>query len=346
MRKFLTRSLLFVLPPGLIFCVIVFLYYKRDVYADFAHTRDLNWRYYFQQLGDLSTKKLHASSTGYNSFVFGSSRSCSIYACYLQKHLQGSEFFHYANWNEPIGGICAKLRSVDSLGYPVRNAVIYLDATLSFEGNGCVSPADHFVLTGKSKKEYLLDHFRSFFSSLDSDKLKILAGIPVNGKIFPNDIFDPVKNDYNHYCSEEVTSQYSQLSDNSSIRKKVDSLVTAGYMFKRPSAQQYCPVQISEKEEQYLARIASILNTHQSRFWVILTPLYDQKKLHPSDSMLLRKYFGDNLYDFSGINSITNNIYNFPDRHHFHAGISKLIMDSVVLNNTKPQLLAGTEKDY
>jgi hypothetical protein len=344
MKKFVKRLFFFFLPAAVLFSVTVFLYYKRDVYADFEHTEDLNWRYFFQQLGDLSTKKLLASSVPYNSFIFGSSRSCSIYACYLQKHQKGSEYFHYGNWNESIGGICSKLRTVDSLGYPIRNVVMYLDATVSFEGNGSVNPSDHYLLTGEKKQQYIIRHFKSFFSNLDADKLKILLGIPVSGGIYPNDILDPVRNDYNHLCSEEVISKYSQVKDDAAMRRIVDSLSQSGFMHPRPKIQQYCDEQIGSDEQRYLKNIAGIFSRHQTRFWIIMTPLYDQKKLHPSDSSLLRKYFGQNVYDFSGINVITDNIYNFPDRHHFHASISKAIMDSVVLRSKTPKLVAEDRK--
>jgi len=67
MKRFILKNIVFfgilfmaALPPTL-------LYINRDVYEDFGHHKNYSWKYNFQGLGDISTKKLLQSSLPYNS---------------------------------------------------------------------------------------------------------------------------------------------------------------------------------------------------------------------------------------------------------------------------------------
>src|SRR5688572_29734966 len=145
MKRFILKNLVFfgilflaALPPTL-------LYVNQDVYEDFGYHKNYSWKYNFQGLGDIATKKLLQSSLPYNSFIFGSSRSAELYACYLNKKIDNSFFFHYSNWFETIGGIYAKLRLIDSLNYEIDNVVIYVDTDgITFKGDGRISDAEHY----------------------------------------------------------------------------------------------------------------------------------------------------------------------------------------------------------
>jgi hypothetical protein len=308
------------------------IYIKRDVYADFGNHNNYRWKYYFQQLGDISTKKLlKNSSIKYNSFVFGSSRSTSIYACYLQKEIPGSKFFHYANWNETIGGIYAKLRLIDSLGYNIDNAFIYFDTDFTFAGNGHCLPADHYLLTQKSKFSYYKSHFNSFYKNFSYSKLRILFGMEVNGKVFPNKTSDLHTNDYNHCCSSpEVIENYGKVIDNQHYKHRIDSMKASGFLYPRSDSIIYNQEKISEGEKLLLKRMLNIFKKHNTNYYIVITPIYDQCKFHPHDSALLYSLFGKNIYDFSGVNEITKDEYNYPDRKHFQPYITKIIIDSIL----------------
>ena len=106
--------------------ILILMYLNKDPYLDFGVYSDYSWKYRFQQMGDLGTKKLLTKSkSSYNSFILGSSRTTGIYACYLEKINTNAKFFHYVNFNESIGGIYSKLYLLDSLGYSLDNIIIY-----------------------------------------------------------------------------------------------------------------------------------------------------------------------------------------------------------------------------
>ena len=331
MKNFLNKLALFILPIVVLVVTALFFYIKRDVYSDFGEKNDFAWKYNFQQLSDISTKKLLSSDKKYNSFIFGSSRSCSIYGCYLESKIPDSKFFHYANWNEPIGGILAKLRYLDAQNYDLKNVVMYIDTDYTFDGKAEASPMDHYLILGESKFYYYYKHLISFFTNFSTEKLKILMGEGEKVSSFVNSKLDVNTNDFNHVCSAEEIKKYSYVQSNGDYKHRLDSLKKAGFMYERPRIQPYRSSQISEEEEVMIKEIAIILDKHNTQYTVVLTPLYDQQKLSKKDFNILKKYFKNNLHDFSGKNKYTEDFYNYPDRIHFQNYISKEIMDSVVV---------------
>ena len=333
MKKLLKRLFIISFPLLLAYSFLTYLYFKRDPYFDFGTYKNYSWKYVYQSLGDLSTKKLLISKKKYNSFIFGSSRTAGLYACYLQKKIKNSIFFHYANWSETIGGICAKMELLDSLGYKLDNIFIYIDDDYTFAYSGyCNAGFDHYLLTKENKYSYYFNHFKSFvFPPYDIDKIKILLGYQSNSDIIPFKEYDLETNDL-HLCTDSLIINYGNCNMEKSHIKKIDSLKKCGFLYKRSVTQKYNEKQISLNEEQILRKIKALLDKHKSKYYIVITPLYDQFKLDTSDIQFLNKLFGKNVYDFSGINNITNNEYNYPDRKHFLPYISKIIVDSIVIN--------------
>jgi hypothetical protein len=339
MKRFVIKNIFFfgillivVLPPTL-------LYVERDVYEDFGYHKNYSWKYNFQGLGDIATKKLLQSSKPYNSFIFGSSRSAELYACYLNKKIDHSCFFHYANWFETIGGIYAKLRLLDSLKYNIDNVVIYLDTDgTTFKDEGRISPTEHYLLTNQSRANYCFTHYKMFFSALTLDKMKILLGLKVTGMVFPNWESDPITNDHRHICSDRILEEYGKTEMDQAYVRKIDSLKRIGVLFKRSNlTYKNKERQISFSEEKVLLKIKGLLKKHNTNYYIVITPLYDQMKFDCIDMQILGSIFGRNLYDFSGVNEITNNEYNYLDGLHFRPCISKQMIDSILADNSTRQ---------
>lgn len=313
--------------------LLIIPYIHSDPYMDYGKKQNYSWKYSFQQLGDISTKKLLNSSTKYNSFIFGSSRSTSLYACYLNEIFPDSRFFHYANWSETIGGICNKLDLIDSLGYRIDNVIIYIDTDATFQGKGKCNITDHYLVTKSGKFDYLKSHLVSFYLNMTFDKIKILFGCKISGAIFPNWNSDLTTNDPNHSCNDpDILLNYSKINDSQKLRDKIDSLRTRGFFYKRPLAQQYKEDQISESEKNILLKIKKLFTIHSTKYYIVITPLYDQLKFSCGDQEILTILFDNRLFDFSGINRYTNNEYNYLDERHFQPYISKCMIDSIIMH--------------
>ena len=332
MRRFAAMLLSF-LSPFLFFLMVVGIrYYQTDPYFDFGPYPNYSWKYNFQILGDLSTKKLLESDKNYNSFIFGSSRSTAYYACYLEHQLPGSRFFHFASWTESIGGMEKRFRLIDSLGMHAANVFFIIDPDFTFLNDGSISPMDHYLLTGKSRFTYLAEqHFKQFLDKPSRDKTAIFSGQLPSGATLVNWSSDLRTNDANHTCSPEVLDAYKinkPISD--SLRRK---LYESGAMHPRSGIVKYLPDQISKSEEFSLMAISDLIRKHHSNCRVIINPAYEQVKLSRRDSLLLRKYLGNFIYDFSGINRFTLNERNYTDGKHFQHHTGKEILDEVFKGN-------------
>ena len=84
-----------------------------------------------------------------------------------------------------------------------------------------------------------------------------------------------------------------------------------------------------------LNEIQRIFAKHHTDFKIILSPNYEQEKLNPADRELLNTFFGkSNIYDFSGINSFTNNTDNYYETAHYKPQVCDSIMAIVYGKST------------
>ena len=161
---------------------------------------------------------------------------------------------------------------------------------------------------------------------MNMDKLKILLGLKIEGEGFPNWESDPYTNDPYQVCNDSAIAHYSDINESEDHINKIDSLRKTGFLYERRDKPGYLSEQISDPEKSNLWSIKSLFEKHNTNHYVIITPLYDQNKFSASDQKILEECFVHRLYDFSGVNDFTNNVYNYPDRAHFQRYISKSIL--------------------
>jgi len=327
MRKFIHKIILLFSITNSFLIIFVYLYIKTDPYQDFGIHDNYSWKYFFQSLGDISTKKLVKNKKNYDSYIFGSSRTTGFYACYIQKKINKSNFFYYGNWNESIGGVYSKIDYINKSGNQIKNIFIILDTDYSFEGDGKAKDYDHYLITKTNKIKYLKDHFFAFFSK--TSNLKILFGFKPKPKLFPNWTSDIKTNDVNHICSSFDFNSYGRKEILKSDSFKIDSLLINNF-YNRQVQKKYLSPQISEIEFKMLQDIKSILTKNKTNYYIIIAPLYNQMKFNKLDSLKLVTVFAENIYDFSGVNEFTQNQYNYTDLKHFRDIISRQIIDSVL----------------
>lgn len=329
MKKFLKTLFYFTILPFCFFLNLVYLYLKQDPFEDFSKKNNYSWQYTFQSLGDLSTKKILDTKYKYNSFIFGSSRSISLHACYLQNKIPDSKFLHYASWTETIGGIYAKLHLLDSLNFDLKNVIIYIDTDVSFQNDGNCRDNDHFLLTKKNKYDSYYSHFQSFIPP-NIDQLKILFNKKPSNKTYAGWQSDLITNDANHYCSDSSIIGYGKIHYNEKYNLRIDAKIKSGFFKKIPSKPQFLKSQISGDEEKLLDKILLLFLNKKTNYKIVITPLYNQKVFAESDFAILNSKFGKRLFDFSGKNIFTENKNNYADKIHFSDLVSKTIIDSVL----------------
>lgn len=333
MHRFLRQIIRFALVLFALLLVPALLYIRLDPYRDMDKYNNYSWEYNFQLLGDLNTKKFLRGKHTYDSFIFGSSRTGGLYACYLNTLFPGASFYQYANWSEKIEGIEAKLALLQEENIPIKNAVVYLDTDYTFLGTGTMQSDDHYRLTGKSAFSYYIEHFFQFYVHFNLNKLKILWGKQPVKKFHPNWHSDLITNDMNHTCADSVWQKHYGDTLTAEQVAEIDDRIKNGFFYQRATEQQYAGDQISIHERKMLEHIREIFRKNHTNYYVVITPIYDQVKFSLADREILHELFGDRVYDFSGINAFTENPYNFRrDRKHFRPYVSYRMMHEILGN--------------
>ena len=278
--------------------------------------------------GDISTKLYLANvdKYKYDSFVFGSSRATAhtskTWKTYLDKN---SVPFSFGGWNESIIAIYRRIKLIDSINKPINNAFFVLDIDWAFNNGPIIS--DHYLITGKSKYRYYLDDYITYLQS------PMLILTSVDYKIFhkkraymegfigmqEND-WDPVNNDWMVNSEAEINAD--------SVKYYKGSLAS---FYKRPAIQQFSRRRIDETSKNYLRKIMGLLKKHHTSYKIVIAPLYDQVKLNRQDRKTMNDIFGsEQIYDYSGINDITNNMFNFnSDVLHYRKKVGDLIFKEI-----------------
>ena len=99
---------------------------------------------------------------------------------------------------------------------------------------------------------------------------------------------------------------------------------------KRDSVQKFSPVAIKENQKVLLTNIRSVFRNHQTNYKIVISPLYNQLKLNPADLKYMKELFGENnVYDFSGINKITEDYRNYYEPSHYRPDVANEIMKEI-----------------
>lgn len=326
MKKFLLRIFYFFLPLFLFFV----LYVVVDPFKVIMPYKEYLSEYVMLHRGFVSTKVYlsNIEDQGYDSFIFGSSRSCSHTSKKWEEFLPEKNVpFSYGSWNEPIEGIYKKLKLINDIGRPIKNAFIVIDGDRTFVDGGSNTVAkDHFLVSGKSWFSFHWYYFTQYLdlkmivASIDYSLFKTRRGYMDNFVGMKTGDIDPVNNDWLPKSEEKI------VKDSVGYYKKC-----LHKFYKRPEKQTFYKKNIGTTDKEYLIKIKGLFEKHNTDYHAVIAPLYDQKKLHFDDKACLDSVFGsERVHDYSGINSITDNVYNYgADVIHYRKRVGDLIFREI-----------------
>jgi hypothetical protein len=239
--------------------------------------------------------------------------------------------YHFDASAESIFGIAKKLQFLAAQKVKVRNALFVID-------NGALNKADNsaghiFVkapcISGESTIAFQVDFLKDFF---DYDFLRALMDFKITGKIKDYMTKDFLLDD-RPFFYDYVTNEVQLSSYNALIQKDTAAYYGSrrGIFYARDTTVQKISAPVIKKEQlKLLHEIKEALNANQTSYKIVISPLYDQKKLNPADLQILQQLFGsNNVFDFSGINSFTNSRYNYYETSHYRPPIADSIMKIV-----------------
>ncbi len=267
----------------------------------------------------------------YDSFIFGNSRSIFYQVSDWETKLPlASKCFHFDASGESVWGLNNKIMYIDSLGTKINNALIIIDYSTLFQDK---PRSGHLFITSPlltKKSNYLEFHITFFKAFLSPIFLYAYLDFKINGKIKPymreKYLLDDTPIDYQKQTNEVQLKYFEELIEHNQY---YDSK-RLSFFYSRDTIQTYSQIAINKNQRLLLENIHNILTKQKTKFKIVISPLYDQKKLNSTDLSYLANLFGaDNVFDFSGINEFTNDYRNYYENSHYRPHIAKEIINII-----------------
>jgi hypothetical protein len=328
MKQFITRlinfSLIGIIPLLAVFST--YLYF--DPFKVLRHYNDYSYPYVIPNRDYISTTMFinNYKKNNYNSFILGSSRTLAFRPNSWRVYLSPKDTpFLFDASNESIYGIYTKLKYLDLHKVEIKNALLLLCRDASFsntknhKGHLFIK---HPATSGEGNIAFQFVFFKAYLSpkflfnfycyKILGTYKPFMVGYIENRKI----TYDTLTNEIN------VIDQETEI-----IQNPAEYYAKRKNLFYERTGEKTDSLQrITKKHIFMLQEIKRILNKNNTKYKVVLSPLYDQVKFNPSDLSLLKKEFGNNLYDFTGKNSFTDNITNYYETNHFRPRVGDRIL--------------------
>ncbi len=264
----------------------------------------------------------------YDSFILGSSRSLAFLTEDWITYIGASTPFHFDAFGESLFGVWATVKFMDRLDTPIRNVLFILDPLLLRNVTGAegLVVKHHPDISGLPRVKFYFKFLRRYLSEgffiryLDLKLFKTYR--PYMKKYIGPHHFscDPVTNDcLLGWRDEMIAADPENYFSDKALFYPRDHLEKRGY-----------GVMIKERQLLMLREINAVFKNHHTNFKIVISPLYDQQKIHHSDLESLRSVFGaGNVYDYSGVNPLTSDVKNYYEPQHYRPDVARAILREI-----------------
>jgi len=350
MKKFITQLTRFSLIPvtTTLILLIPYLYYDPFQvvykYKSFYVSGEPRYVTLNYDYVDIETFINNNPIYKYNSFIIGNSRSRFYEMDTWSNYIHSDKCFHFNASAETLFGISKKVEFLHARNVQISNVLIILDYS-TLEG---ISNSDghlfikHPILSGQNMRDFQLEFFKTYFSF---SFLRAYLDFKTSGKIKDymktGALLDDTPVDYNLKYNEMNLKVFEDKikADPAKYYNKKRMIP----FYQRDTIQKFSPEVIKKEQIIMLNKIINIFKIHSTNFKIVINPLYDQLKLNRKDVDVLNGIFGsENVYDFSGINSITSDYHNYYENSHYRPHAADEIMKLIYQNEQS----TGGNKGY
>jgi hypothetical protein len=325
----LIKKLFFFCLP---FLIIFSAYFIIDPFMVLYNYDDYNKKFYIHKnLDFVSTEKYFKNSKKhiFDSFIFGSSTSLYFSPTIWKEHLNSSnEVFSFNASGEHITGIWSKINYINLHGRHIKNALLIFDVKDTFGKFINDNPIfmKHYAIYPTNKISF---HYKYFLNFINFRFLVPFIHYELTHKFYPYMDQTLIKE---FYYSDPITNEYFNVGILNEIRQ--DSL---SYYEKREKnfgtrtgKFLQADTQLQVEYINMLMDIKNIFNQNHTNFRIIICPAYNQISFNKIDLETIQSIFGiQNVFDFSGINEITEKKSNYYDEFHFKKFVGNNILDTV-----------------
>jgi len=335
MKKFIFRFIIFVFPIMVLLILSILFYIINDPFEvvwkykyQFVSTKNyqisLNRDFQSTQLFLMNYKK-----NKYNSFILGNSRSLFYLTETWNKYINGN-CFHFDASKESLYGINCKLNLINELNLNIKNVMIIMDVDVlkqvkNTEGHLFIK---HPILSKESYLSFQYEMFKGFFPKT----MIAYTDLFFNGKKKYMSKYGIIDNLWKHdFKSNQL--KYYVYDQQIKINPDLYYADKKNIFYKRDSIQIFNEPVIGTEQKILLLNICKILTSNKTNFKIIISPLYDQIKFNCKDLNFLKNLFGsENVFDFSGINTLTADYRHYYESSHYRPVVCDSIMKMVYLN--------------
>lgn len=338
MKQFIKRLLTFSIFLIIPFLALGVLYIKLDPfkviksYDSFYDANKNGWVALNKDFVSTTTFIKNSKHINYNSFIFGNSRSVFYQIDDWKKYLEpGSVCFHFDAALESLWALDKKIEFIDEYGFNLYNVLIILDHSIIAQDR---PRSGHIFITSPQlvNNSNLLEFHKTFYFAFLSPKFfYAYMDFRQSGKFKPymkkNGLLNDIPQSYDIKTNEIRFDYFEKMIEED---KYYTPEILSRFYDRDTLSQKYSLQNISNEQMKLFQNIKSILEKHNSKVKVIISPLYDQLKLHEQDLIYLKSVFGaENVFDFSGINEYTNNFKNYYGKSHYRPHIARELLEIV-----------------
>jgi hypothetical protein len=330
MKRFIKKLLSFTLPFLIIVITVQFFDFFKiyKTYNNYFENNRISQNRTF-----FATKTFieHKDSIQYNTFVFGNSRSQAFKDSSLIKHFGlTAKPFHFDSDSESLYGIYKKLEFLSLNKANLTNVLIALDAsilkiTTARNTYNYINPPEfNDVSKFKFYSEFIKTSCNPKFITAITD-----FSIFKTERRYMKKYILTAKNidTYNRYSLDCRYGNEIELKQDSILYYKTmfsKKAFIARENYKRDS------IKLTDKHIDLLQKIASILNQQNTKYRIIISPLYNQTALQKDIKNLIKSTFKPNtVFDFSGENKFTNSIGNYYEWSHYKPFVAEQLLNSI-----------------
>jgi hypothetical protein len=332
MRSFFKKLIGFLLIGAIPLAIALFGYFYFDPFKVLYNYKDSSVLYTNPNRDYISTEMFlrNHNKYHYNSFVFGSSRSLAFRPGSWKKYLNKQDcLFKFDASGETIYGIYKKLKYLERIHAKIDNVLIILDVGNSFETDK--NYEDHLFIKHPltSEESYFIfqtTFFRAYLNPKFLFTFYVYKFTHRWEEWMSECIEDPSKNQYDSISNQ----QGSNFKENEITSNPAQYYLKHKDIFYTRKGERVSPIQkINEKQLIMLQEIVMILKRNNTKYKVVISPLYNQEKFSLNDMKILKNILENNLYDFSGKNSFTEPVTNYYETSHFRSSVADSILSII-----------------
>ena len=188
----------------------------------------------------------------------------------------------------------------------------------------------HYKFSGQSKLAFQSYLFYGFAQKPSKWVSSIKQRINPNSSSFPT---DTITHDWGHFQDVDLSCQPQKDSlSNLTVKTRaifLKEIADANYT-EKDLKESNCL--INDKFKKQLYHIKEVFDKHGTDYRIVISPAYcyTHPSINQNDLSVLQSIFGiDKVFDYSGMNDITMDCYNFTDRDHFGQNVGWQIIEEM-----------------